>query len=198
MAATVRSPGARIAPIKSTLAHSHTCSLKTASKWRNTCIIPFGRVSISSFSFGRILKEAYSAFPFLSSDWIKSTLHGTHNSRFRRCLHNIPLVGVVDCWLDCWLPGNQIRKNPLPPLWDYRHYRGWPRRRISCRAGDKPLASQYHAWFLCHDNCRFPGGFRPPGNRALCRRVRSTFENEFVGPTQLYSTTQPLQNVQHL
>src|SRR6266567_4511493 len=72
MAATVRSPGARIAPIKSTLAHSHTRSLKTASKWRNTCIIPFGRVSIFSFSFGRILREAYSVFPFLSSDWIKS------------------------------------------------------------------------------------------------------------------------------
>src|SRR6266487_4170847 len=74
MAATVRSPGARIAPIKSTLAHSHTRSLKTASKWRNTCIIPFGRVSIFSFSFGRILREAYSVFPFLSSDWIKSSL----------------------------------------------------------------------------------------------------------------------------
>src|SRR5439155_26936323 len=51
MAATVRSPGARIAPITSTLAHSHTRSLKTVSKWRNTCIIPFGRVSIFSFSF---------------------------------------------------------------------------------------------------------------------------------------------------
>src|SRR5438067_4471594 len=74
MAATVRSPGARIAPIMSTLAHSHTRSLKTASKWRNTCIIPFGRVSIFSFSFARILREAYSVFPFLSSDWIKSTL----------------------------------------------------------------------------------------------------------------------------
>src|SRR6266516_722820 len=74
MAATVRSPGARIAPIKSTLAHSHTRSLKTASKWRNTCIVPFGRVSIFSFSFGRILREAYSVFPFLSSDWIKSSL----------------------------------------------------------------------------------------------------------------------------
>src|SRR5881392_1186873 len=73
MAATVRSPGARIAPLKSTLAHSHTRSLKTASKWRNTCIIPFGRVSIFSFSFARILREAYSVFPFLSSDWIKST-----------------------------------------------------------------------------------------------------------------------------
>jgi len=49
MAATVRSPGARIAPIKSTLAHSHTRSLKTTSKWRNTCIILLGNVSISSF-----------------------------------------------------------------------------------------------------------------------------------------------------
>src|SRR5713226_6018092 len=73
MEATVRSPGARIAPITSTLAHSHTRSLKTASNWRNTGIILFGRVSIFSFSFGRILREAYSVFPFLSSDWIKST-----------------------------------------------------------------------------------------------------------------------------
>src|ERR1700682_559777 len=37
IAATVRSPGARIAPIKSTLAHSHTRSLKTVSNWRSTC-----------------------------------------------------------------------------------------------------------------------------------------------------------------
>src|SRR5260221_6018277 len=50
----------------------------------------------------------------------------------------------------------------------------WPRRRISCRAGDKPLASQYHAWLLCHDSCRFPGGCRPPGNHALWRRARRT------------------------
>ena|SRR5258708_7212118 len=61
----------------------------------------------------------------------------------------------------------------------------WPRRRISCRAGDKPLASQYHAWLLCHDSCRFPGGCRPPGNHALWRRARRTFENEFVGTTQV-------------
>ncbi len=74
MAATVRSPGARIAPIKSTLAHSHTRELQTSSKWRNTCIILLGRVSFSSFSFVRILREADSAFRFLSTDWIKSIL----------------------------------------------------------------------------------------------------------------------------
>jgi len=77
MAATVRSPGARSAPIKSTLAHSHTRELQTSSNWRNTCIIVFGRVSISSFSLIRILREAYSAFRFLSIDWIKSTRGAT-------------------------------------------------------------------------------------------------------------------------
>jgi len=107
-------------------------------------------------------------------------VHGRRVRRYLLGTHNIPLVGVVDRWLGCWLPGNQIRKNSFPPLWDYRHYRGWPRRRISCRAGDRPLASQYHARFLCHDTCRFPGGCRPPGNRALCCRARGAFENEFV------------------
>ena len=33
------------------LAHSQARSLKASSKWRNTCIIPLGRLSISLFSF---------------------------------------------------------------------------------------------------------------------------------------------------
>jgi len=73
MAVTVRDPGARIAPIRSTLAHSHTRSLKTASNWRKTCIILLGSVCISSFPLVRFVREAYSAFRLLSSEWIKST-----------------------------------------------------------------------------------------------------------------------------
>src|SRR5207248_10019819 len=89
MAATVRSPGASIAPISSTLAHSHTRSLKTASNWRNTCIILFGKVSISSCSFVSILKEAYSAFPFLSSDWIKSTSEQRRKIMFEKIYESL-------------------------------------------------------------------------------------------------------------